>query len=80
MRQFKWIDRNLERIESRALSPQEVEAAFDRVYRLEQRSDGAYEMFAETPSGRKVWIIWRYDREDDRKPQKPLASWALPTV
>ena len=22
-------------------------------------------MFAETPSGRRIWVICRYDREDD---------------
>jgi hypothetical protein len=21
-------------------------------------------MFAVTPSGRRIWVIWRYDRED----------------
>lgn len=25
-------------------------------------------MFAETPSGRRIWVIWRYDREDDEIP------------
>lgn len=25
-------------------------------------------MFAETPSGRRVWVIWRYDRGDDTIP------------
>jgi len=25
-------------------------------------------MFAETPSGRRIWVIWRYDREDDAIP------------
>jgi hypothetical protein len=22
-------------------------------------------MFAEIPSGRRIWVIWRYDREND---------------
>lgn len=22
-------------------------------------------MYAETPAGRHIWIIWRYDREED---------------
>ena len=22
-------------------------------------------MFAAVPSGRRIWVIWRYDREDD---------------
>ncbi len=68
MRQFKWIEWNLQKIESHALSSDEVEAAFDRVYSLEERKDGSYQMFAETPSGRQIWIIWRYDREDDEIP------------
>jgi hypothetical protein len=25
-------------------------------------------MFAETPAGRRIWVIWRYDREDDEIP------------
>jgi len=23
-------------------------------------------MFAEVPSGRRIWVIWRYDREDEQ--------------
>lgn len=64
MRQFKWIEWNLDKIEAHALSTEEVEAAFDRVYYLNQRKDGSFEMFAETPAGRRIWIIWRYDREN----------------
>jgi len=26
------------------------------------------QMFAETPSSRRIWVIWRYDREDDQIP------------
>ena len=22
-------------------------------------------MFSETPPGRRIWVIWRYDREED---------------
>jgi len=25
-------------------------------------------MFAETPAGRRIWVIWRYDREEDVLP------------
>ena len=50
-----------------APTPQ-VEAAFDRVFSLEKRNDGSFQMFAETPSGRGIWVIWRYDREDDEIP------------
>ena len=68
MRRFKWIEWNLEKIEAHALSAEEVEAAFDRVFTLKQRNDGSYQMFAETTSGRQIWVIWRFDREDDDIP------------
>ncbi len=47
------------------LSPAEVEAAFDRVLALQERRDGSFEMYAATPAGRRIWVIWRYDREED---------------
>ena len=68
MRQFKWIEWNLQKVESHDLSAAEVEAAFDRVFRLQQREDGSFQMYAATPSGRRLWVIWRYDREDDDIP------------
>ncbi len=68
MRQFNWIEWNLEKIDSHALSAEEVEAAFDRVFSLQEWKDGSYQMFAETPSGRRIWVIWRYDRENDESP------------
>jgi hypothetical protein len=68
MRQFKWIEWNLQKIEGHALSQEDVEAAFDQVYVLEERDDGSYQMFAETPAGRRIWVIWRYDREEDEIP------------
>jgi hypothetical protein len=64
MRQFKWIEWNLQKIAAHNLSADEVEAAFDRVYDLRERRDESFEMFAETPSGRRIWVIWRYDREE----------------
>ncbi len=36
MRQFNWIEWNLEKIDSHALSAEEVEAAFDRVFSLQE--------------------------------------------
>jgi hypothetical protein len=68
MRQFKWIEWNLGKIAAHGLSPIEVEAAFDRVFHLHQRRDHSFEMFAQTPSGRRIWIIWRYDEKDDSVP------------
>lgn len=65
MRRFKWIDWNLQKIAAHGLDAEEVEAAFDRVLALHRRRDNSYQMFAETPSGRRIWVIWRYNREDD---------------
>ncbi len=41
---------------------------FERVYQLDGRRDGSFRMFAEVPSGRRIWVIWRYDREDEQVP------------
>jgi hypothetical protein len=68
MRTFKWIDWNLHKIAAHALSADEVEAAFDRVFVLRERRDGTFQMFAEVPSGRRIWVIWRDDREDEAIP------------
>ena len=68
MWRFKWIEWNLEKIDVHALSADEVETAFDRVFTIEERKDGSYQMYAEIPSGRRIWVIWRYDREDDEIP------------
>lgn len=63
------VDRvDLSKIDAHGLSPAEVEAACDRVFSLEERRDGSFQMFAETPSGCRIWVIWRYDREDDEIP------------
>ena len=53
MWQFKWIEWNLQKIDAHALSPAEVEAAFDRVLSLQERKDRSFQMLAETPSGRR---------------------------
>jgi hypothetical protein len=68
MRQFKWIEWNPEKIAAHGLSAEEVEAAFDRVFSLQERKDGSSQMFAATPSGRRIWVIWRCDREDEEIP------------
>jgi hypothetical protein len=68
MRQFKWIEWNLQKIDAHGLSADEVEAAFDSVFSLQERRDGSFQMFATTPSGRRIWVIWRYDNEDDEIP------------
>lgn len=65
MRRFKWIDWNLRKIEAHGLSAAEVEAAFDRVFLLRKRDDDSFEMFAQIPSGRRIWVIWRYDRDEE---------------
>jgi hypothetical protein len=68
MRQFKWIEWNLQKIDAHGLSAAEVEAAFDQVFTLQERKDGSFRMYAATPSGRRIWVIWRYDQEDDEIP------------
>jgi hypothetical protein len=68
MRRFKWIEWNLQKIAAHALSAEEVEAAFDRVYQIDERRDNSLEMIAEIPSGRRIRVIWRYDREDEAIP------------
>jgi hypothetical protein len=68
MRQFKWIEWNLQKIDAHGLSAEEVEAAFDRVFALQERRDGSFQMYAMTPSGRRIWVIWRYDRDEDEIP------------
>ncbi len=68
MRHFKWIDWNIQKIANHALSVHEVEGAFDKVLTITERSDGSFQMFASTPSGRKIWVIWRYDTEDEEIP------------
>lgn len=68
MRRFKWIEWNLQKIAAHGLSAMEVEAAFDRILRLDERRDGSYRMLAEAPSGRRIWVVWRYDRDTDDVP------------
>ncbi len=59
MREFKWIEWILQKIDAHGLSAEEVEAACDRVFSLRERKDGSFEMFAAVPSGRRIWVIWR---------------------
>lgn len=68
MGSFKWIDWNLAKIAAHALGPDEVEAAFDRILTIRERDDGSFQMYAEVPSGRRIWVIWRYDRDPDEIP------------
>lgn len=63
MRTFKWIEWNIDKVDAHALSVADVEASFDRIFSLHERRDGSFQMAAETPSGRRIWVIWRYDRE-----------------
>jgi len=68
MRRFKWIEWNLQKITAHALSAEEVEAAFDRIVRLDERRDGTFRMLAEVPSGRRIWVVWRYDLDPNEVP------------
>jgi hypothetical protein len=68
MRRFKWIEWNLDKIAAHGLSADEVEAAFNCIHAFQKRDDESFEMYAETPAGRRIWVIWRYDREGDEAP------------
>jgi hypothetical protein len=68
MRTFKWIDWNIAKVAAHGLSPEDVEAAFQGVLSMQERRDGSFEMYAELPSGRRIWVIWRFDREDGHVP------------
>ena len=68
MRQFKWIEWNLQKIENHGLSVEEVEGAFNSVFSLDERKDGSFQMFAATLAGRRIWVIWRYDVRMMRSP------------
>lgn len=68
MRHFKWIEWNVQKIESHGLSREEVEAAFDDIVDIEERRDGSCRMYARLPNGRQVCVIWRYDRRHDPVP------------
>jgi hypothetical protein len=68
MRRFTWIEWNLQKIDAHGLSAREVESAFNQVFSVRESKDRSFEMFAATPSGRRIWVIWRYDREDDELP------------
>ena len=59
MRQFKWIEWNLQKMDAHGLAEEEVEAALDRIIRLDERRDGSFPMLAEVPSSRRIWVIWR---------------------
>jgi hypothetical protein len=52
--------------------------AFDRIFQLDERRDGSFQMYAEVPSGRRIWVIWRYDREDEPIPDVFGDSGELP--
>ena len=65
MRQFKWIDWNIGKIDAHGLSAEEVEGSFDHVISLQERNDGSFKMLAKTPSGRRILVIWRYNEDDE---------------
>ena len=68
MRRFKWNGWNEAKVAAHGLSPAEVEAAFDRVLGSTTRADESVETLAVLPSGRSIWVVWRYDREADDIP------------
>jgi hypothetical protein len=76
MRQFKWIEWNLQKVAAHGLSPEDVEAAFNVVHSLQERRDGSFQMYAETPSGRRIWVIGGSIGKMMRF-QMSSASWAI---
>jgi len=65
MRHFKWIDWNRQKVRDHGVSPEEVEQSFDRIVSTETRSDGSVRVLNELPSGKFLWVIWRYDEEEE---------------
>jgi hypothetical protein len=68
MRRFKWIEWNLNKVDAHGLTAQEVEDAFKCILHLKERKDGTFQMDAETPAGRAIRVIWRYDRHTEEIP------------
>ena len=63
---FRWIEWNLDKIASHGLRSEEVEHAFTHRFGPHQeRDDGSFETVGETPSGRVILIVWRYDEVFD---------------
>jgi hypothetical protein len=63
---FKWIEWNLDKTAGHRLSFEEVEYGFENGVGLHQeREDGSFETIGVTPSGRTIFIVWRYDEEID---------------
>ena len=61
------IEWNLQKIAAHALAAEEVEAV--RPYCPSRRTrDGSFRMLAEVPSGRRIWVVRRYDRDPDEVP------------
>ncbi len=66
MPRFRWFEWNLDKIAAHGLTLEDVEHAFERHVGLHQeRTDGSYETIGETPSGRVIMIVWRYDEGFD---------------
>ncbi len=61
-RRFKWIEWNLDKIAAHRLGREDVEYAFEHCLGVHQeRDDGSYETIGPTPSGRLIFVVWRYD-------------------
>ena len=55
-RRFKWIEWNLAKLAAHALSPEEVEAAFDLAVSIAERDDGSFEI-KNVPVDTKITIV-----------------------
>lgn len=59
---FKWIERNLDKVATHGLSAEDVEHAFQHALSDHvERDDESFEVLGATPSGRVIWIVWRFD-------------------
>jgi len=70
MAEFLWIDWNLQKIDDRHLSADEVEFAWEKRVDVKRRTHAIhgqyFESLGECPSGRIIRIIWRYNQGGDR--------------
>ncbi len=82
MAEFVWIDWNLAKIDAHALSPDEVEFAWEHRVDVAQWDDPnpGVESYGRTPSGRWVKIIWRYNGIGDSDLIFVITAYRVPRV
>lgn len=74
MDRFKWLEWNLDKVTAHGLSAEDVEHAFRHpISDHLERDDDSFEVLGETPSGRIIMIVWRFDEEPDVLEQEGVA-------